>query len=81
MEIALNATPIQTSDFTWDVGVNLYTNRTEIVELASGQQEDVGNLWFVGQPLSVIYDYERLGLWNADDEVPNILNNLYLGVI
>lgn len=79
VEIALNATPIQTSDFTWDVGVNLYTNRTEIVELASGQQEDVGNLWFVGQPLSVIYDYERLGLWNADDEGAEFLEQFVPG--
>ena len=67
LEIALNSTIIQTEDFSWDFGVNVYTNRNEITSLASGQVEDVGNLWFVGQPLNVIFDYDRVGLWNESD--------------
>ena len=68
VEIALNGTIFDNPDgFSWDVGVNVYTNRNEITSLASGQFEDEGNLWFVGQPLNVIYDYERIGLWNESD--------------
>ncbi|WP_179021878.1 SusC/RagA family TonB-linked outer membrane protein [Winogradskyella forsetii] len=68
LEIALNGTIFDDPDgFSWDVGVNVYTNRNEITSLASGQVEDVGNLWFVGQPLNVIYDYDRVGLWNESD--------------
>ena len=68
LEIALNGTIFDDPDgFTWDVGVNLYTNKNEITSLASGQQRDENNLWFVGSPLNVIYDYERTGLWNESD--------------
>lgn len=68
LEIALNGTIFDNPDgFSWDVGVNLYTNRNEITSLASGQIEDVNNLWFVGQPLNVIFDYDRVGLWNESD--------------
>ena len=68
LEIALNGTIFDNPDgFSWDVGVNVYTNRNEITSLASGQVEDLNNLWFVGQPLNVIFDYDRVGLWNESD--------------
>ncbi|MBL86908.1 MAG: SusC/RagA family protein [Winogradskyella sp.] len=68
LEIALNGTIFDDPDgFSWDVGINVYTNRNEITSLASGQIEDINNLWFVGQPLNVIFDYDRIGLWNESD--------------
>ncbi len=68
LEIALNGTIFDNPDgFSWDVGVNVYTNKNEITSLASGQDRDEGNLWFVGSPINVIFDYERLGLWNQTD--------------
>ena len=68
-ELSLNGTILDNPDgFTWDVGVNLYSNQNEITSLASGQLRDEGNLWFVGSPINVIFDYDRLGLWNEDDE-------------
>ena len=67
-EISLNGTIIDNPDgFTWDAGINLYSNQNEITALASGQLRDEGNLWFVGSPINVIYDYERIGLWNESD--------------
>ena len=53
--------------WTWEAGVNLYANRNKLVALASGQKEDVSNSWFVGYPIDVIYDYEKVGLWNESD--------------
>ncbi|RXG11995.1 TonB-linked SusC/RagA family outer membrane protein [Leeuwenhoekiella aestuarii] len=68
LEVALNATILDNPDgFTWDFGVNLYTNRNEIVSLASGQDRNEGQLWFVGSPINVIYDHKNIGLWNEDD--------------
>ena len=68
-ELSLNGTILDNPDgFTWDVGVNLYSNQNKITSLASGQLRDEGNLWFVGSPINVIFDYDRLGLWNEDDE-------------
>ncbi|MBQ1697218.1 MAG: TonB-dependent receptor [Bacteroidales bacterium] len=53
--------------FTWDAGVNMYSNKNELVELASGADRDEGNCWFVGHPINSIYDYENIGLWQPED--------------
>ena len=67
-EISLNGTIIDNPDgFTWDAGINLYSNQNEITALASGKKRDEGNLWFEGSPINVIYDYEYVGLWNESD--------------
>jgi TonB-linked SusC/RagA family outer membrane protein len=55
------------SGFTWDLGVNLYANRNELVSLASGQLKDESNWWFVGHPINVVYDYNKIGLWQDGD--------------
>src|SRR5690606_33113028 len=34
---------------------------------------DEGNWWFVGKPINVIYDYEKIGLWQAEDPYRTIL--------
>ena len=68
LEVALNGIIVDNPDgFSWDVGINVYTNRNEITSLASGQDRDEGNLWFVGSPINVIFDQERVGLWNESD--------------
>lgn len=59
--------------FTWEAGVNLYANRNKLVALASGQERDEGNWWFVGHPIDVIYDFEKIGLWQEGDPYLNIL--------
>ena len=51
-----------------DLGVNLYANRNEILSLASGQLYDKGNGWFVGQPIDVIYDFKKIGIWQLGEE-------------
>lgn len=67
-ELSLNGTIVDNPDgFSWDAGINLYTNKNRIVSLASGLEEDAGNLWFVGSPINIIYDYQKVGLWNEND--------------
>ena len=53
--------------FTWDVGFNMYCNKNELVELASGAKRDEGNFWFVGYSINSIYDYENIGIWQEDE--------------
>ncbi|GHA36828.1 SusC/RagA family TonB-linked outer membrane protein [Salinimicrobium marinum] len=73
-EISLNGLIIDNPDgFSWEAGLNLYSNQNELVELASGQDRDEANNWFKGHPINVIYDYERLGLWQEDDPYLDIL--------
>ena len=69
-EFTLNGIIIDNKNgWNWSAGINLYQNRNELTELASGEKRDEGNLWFVGYPIDVIYDYEYQGLWNQSDIV------------
>lgn len=73
-ELSLNGAVIDNENgWKWDVGINLYANRNKLVELTSGSQRDEGNQWFVGHPIDVIFDYKKIGLWQADDPYRDIL--------
>ena len=68
-EFTLNGIIIDNKNgWNWEAGINMYQNRNELTELASGEKRDEGNLWFVGYPIDVIYDYEYQGLWQAGEE-------------
>jgi TonB-dependent starch-binding outer membrane protein SusC len=54
--------------WTWEAGINVYSNRNKLVALASGQTRDESNWWFVGSPIDVIFDYEKTGLWQQGDQ-------------
>ena len=53
--------------FRWSTDFNINSNKEEIVEIYSGKNDDVGSLYFIGQPLTVYYDYEKLGIWQTDE--------------
>ena len=73
-EFTLNGIIIDNKNgWNWEAGINLYQNRNELTELASGKDRDEGNLWFVGHPIDVIYDYEYQGLWQEGDPYLDIL--------
>jgi TonB-linked SusC/RagA family outer membrane protein len=68
LELSLNGVIIDNREgWTWEVGANLYANRNKLVALASGAMRDEGNWWFVGHPIDVIYDYEKIGLWQEGE--------------
>lgn len=68
MEFTLNGTILDNPDgWSWDVGVNYYSNKNKLVALSSGQTRDEANWWFVGHPIDAIYDYKKIGLWQAED--------------
>lgn len=74
VEISLNGVILNSpSGLIWEAGINLYANRNKLTALASGQEKDEGNWWFVGHPIDVIYDYEAIGLWQEGDPYLDIL--------
>jgi TonB-linked SusC/RagA family outer membrane protein len=74
IEFSLNGVILDNvNGWTWEAGVNLYANRNQITSLAGNSSRDEGNWWFVGQPINVVFDYERIGLWQRDDPYRNIL--------
>jgi TonB-dependent starch-binding outer membrane protein SusC len=68
-EVTLNGTIINNANgWTWEAGLNFYTNANKLVALASGQVRDEGNGWFVGHNINSIFDYEKVGLWTTKDQ-------------
>ena len=56
----------------WEAEFNLGSLKEKIVDLAqrgpNGELvDDVGNGWFIGQPIRVFYDFNKLGIWQADE--------------
>lgn len=74
VELTLNGTILDNyNGWTWDASINLSANRNKLTELASKKDRDEANNWFVGHPVDVIYDYEKIGLWQEGDPYLDIL--------
>ena len=80
-ELALNGTIVNdVNGWTWEMGVNFYTNKNKLTALASGQTKDEANWWFVGHNINAIFDYKKIGLWNTSkDSTDGFLNVLEPG--
>ena len=74
-EFSVNGTILEDHNgWTWNAGINFYSNHNKLVALASGADRDEGNRWFVGHPIDCIFDYDKIGIWQSDEEdLRNIL--------
>lgn len=73
-ELSLNGVILDNvNGWNWTAGINLYSNKNKIVALASGNDRDEGNAWFVGKPMNVIYAAKKIGLWQEGDPFMDIL--------
>jgi TonB-linked SusC/RagA family outer membrane protein len=52
--------------FQWTTDFNFNSNKEEIRKIYK-PTDDIGSLYFYGQPLTVYYDYEKLGIWQANE--------------
>tara|TARA_R110002096_G_scaffold111394_1_gene243137 strand:- start:31476 stop:34430 length:2955 start_codon:yes stop_codon:yes gene_type:complete len=71
LEFSISANAVRTDNFSWDVDANISFNRNEIVDLYGDKTDDVGNDWFIGQPIRVYYEYEYDGVWQIGDDIAN----------
>jgi len=67
LELSLQTINVDRGGFKWITNVIFFTSREKIIALASGIEKDVANSWFVGEPLDVIYGFEKLGIWQLDE--------------
>jgi len=68
IEVALNTVNIDNANsFKWTTELNFYANREAIVNLYGATKDDIGNAWFIGQPMTVFYDYQKVGIWQTDE--------------
>lgn len=69
-ELTLSSNIINSNQgFTWDIDLNVFSNKEEIVELFDGESDDVGNEWFIGEPIDVFYSFQHDGIWQTDEAV------------
>jgi hypothetical protein len=57
---------------TWDIDFNASHYTEKIVDVAQydengNPKDDTGNKWFIGQPLNVYFDYQKIGIWQKDE--------------
>ncbi|TCO08836.1 SusC/RagA family TonB-linked outer membrane protein [Natronoflexus pectinivorans] len=67
VELVLNSININTGNFRWDTNLSFSRNNEEIVELYQGKEDDISRQLFIGQPINVFYDYEKVGIWQLED--------------
>ena len=67
IELTLNTIPVLTKDFMWQSNLNFAFQKDKIEELANGKEDDINNVWFIGESIHVYYGYENAGLWQESD--------------
>jgi TonB-linked SusC/RagA family outer membrane protein len=68
VDVSLTTVNIRQGKFIWSTTITAAWQKDHIVKLSNGTQPDINNGWFPGQPLSVIYGYKAIGLWQASDK-------------
>lgn len=69
MELSLSSVNVKSkSGFNWTTDFNIYFSREKIVRLTDPNlKRDITNGWFVGEPISIIYDYKKVGIWQTNE--------------
>ncbi|MFD2164616.1 SusC/RagA family TonB-linked outer membrane protein [Paradesertivirga mongoliensis] len=82
IEFNLSTRNVRKTNFSWNTDFNFSYNRNEIKHLyyqnedvldASGnvigtkEMDDRGNGWFIGQPISAIWNYRVTGIWQSSE--------------
>lgn len=66
IDLQVNSVNVQTKDFSWLTNLTWSLNRNKIVELANGSDR-VGTKWWVGEEMSIYYDYVYDGVWKTSE--------------
>jgi hypothetical protein len=69
IELGLAFVNIDSKNFDWNTSINLSHNENKIVDLYGDGKDDVGNRWFIGQPIRVVYALKYNGFYRSAEEV------------
>lgn len=67
IDVLINSRNINTKNLIWTSTLNLSYHKDKIIALANGNQNDINNGWFIGEPIGVIYGFKASGLWHESD--------------
>ncbi|HZH72234.1 MAG TPA: SusC/RagA family TonB-linked outer membrane protein [Mariniphaga sp.] len=65
-EFTLSSNLLSGKKVRWSITGLLSRNWNEITELTEGK-DDVGNQWFIGQPIGVVWDFKKTGIWQIPE--------------
>jgi TonB-linked SusC/RagA family outer membrane protein len=67
IEVTLRTVNIATKDLTWTTDFTFASNSEKITSLVGGVSQDIGNGWFVGEPVYVYYGKKKSGIYQLTD--------------
>lgn len=65
IELTLSTINVDRGGFRWSTDFILNRNREEILDLANG--DDIGAGRFIGEPITVFFDWNKIGIWQLDE--------------
>ena len=68
IDLTINSNLLNVNDFSWDISGTAAWQRDEIELLMNGKEDMVGDTWFIGESIDVIYNYEKIGIWQDTPE-------------
>jgi TonB-linked SusC/RagA family outer membrane protein len=68
LDITINSNVLEKGDFAWNINATAAWQKDKIESLMNGKEDMVGNNWFIGQSIGVIYNYEKIGIWQDTPE-------------
>jgi TonB-linked SusC/RagA family outer membrane protein len=71
VEISIKSQNLSVKGFRWETQLNFSSNKNKIVKLYGDGKDDIGNRWFIGKPISVVYDYRLQGIWQTGETPAN----------
>jgi TonB-linked SusC/RagA family outer membrane protein len=77
IELMVHSYNFQKPNFTWTTSATMSYMKNEIVSLYGyldedgNEIDDLGNRWFIGQPIRVNYGRVFDGIWQLDDDIEN----------
>ncbi|WP_238944386.1 SusC/RagA family TonB-linked outer membrane protein [Sandaracinomonas limnophila] len=82
IEISLSTVNVDAANgFKWSTDFTFYKNTEAILSLYNGAKDDVGNRWFIGQPLNSYYDYKYAGIWQEAEKAQAVAMGFTVGQI
>lgn len=67
IEFSLHTRNIVKKNFTWSTMGNISYLKNKILDLYGNGLDDVGNGWFIGEPIRVNFNYVFDGVWQLDE--------------
>jgi TonB-linked SusC/RagA family outer membrane protein len=69
IEVGITTRNLDLKDFKWNTSINFSANKNKIVDLYGNGKDDLGNQWFIGQPIRVNYGLLYDGIYRSAEEV------------